>query len=294
MLRIGQLQSSRNAETRDGWNCFASHRERVTQLLLDHAPVADGTAAEGTLCVLGAGNCNDLALDRLLDAFAHIDLVDIDEEAIHSGLLCQAVPTNQLTVRGGIDVTGIAHLLSEWVPEVPATNEQVDACVADVRRTGPLFDTKAYSVSASVCLLSQLVESVVLTLGTNHPRFLEVLTCIRREHLRRLIELAAPGGTVVLITDIVSSFTLPELAAAANSELPMLVGRAIAERNFFSGVNPFVIKQVLETDVPMASQLTDVRLSNPWLWDLGPRQYAVCALTAKRLTYGPFGKYATW
>ena len=169
------------------------------------------------------------------------------------------------------------------MPEVPATNEQVDACVADVSRTGLLFGTNPYSVAASVCLLSQLIEFVSLTLGTNHHRFLDVLTCVRREHLRKLIDLAEPGGTVVLITDVVSSFTLPELAAAANSELPMLVGRAIAERNFFSGVNPFVIKQVLETDDPLASRLTDVRLSNPWLWDLGPRHYAVCALTAKRL-----------
>ena len=60
-------------------------------------------------------------------------------------------------------------------------------------------------------------------------------------------------------------------------------GRAIAQRNFFTGVNPLVIERLLETDVDFAAQLTDVRLLAPWVWDLGPRLYAVCALTARRL-----------
>ncbi|MBI2478026.1 MAG: hypothetical protein HYV60_05085, partial [Planctomycetia bacterium] len=107
--------------------------------------------------------------------------------------------------------------------------------------------------------------------------------CVRREHLRRLIGLVAPGGTVVLVTDVVSSRTVPELATSSAAELPTLVGRAIAQRNFFSGVNPFVLKHLLETDESLATQLADVRLSNPWVWDLGPRLYAVCALTARRV-----------
>ena len=87
---------------------------------------------------------------------------------------------------------------------------------------------------------------------------------------------------MVLITDVVSSRTLPQLATILPAELPALVGQAIAARNFFSGMNPFVIKQLLETDEVLSTQLTDVRLSNPWVWNLGPRLYAVCAFTAKR------------
>ncbi|MDA1052812.1 MAG: hypothetical protein O3C40_20350 [Planctomycetota bacterium] len=278
MERISQLQVTRNAETRDGWSCFAAHRERVTQLLLD---AASATAAK--LCVLGAGNCNDLALDRLADAFAHIDLVDIDDEAITAGITRQPTVMGRVMARGGVDVTGVASLLSEWVPEVPAADEQIDVCLACAQQAVLPLTAGGYSVAASSCLLSQLIESISLTLGAEHPRFLDLLTCLRREHLRQLVDLTMPGGTVVLITDVVSSLTVPELATASTSELPMLVGRAIAERNFFTGVNPFVIKRMLETDVPFATQLTDVRLSNPWVWDLGPRLYAVCALTAKRV-----------
>ncbi|HRX79633.1 MAG TPA: hypothetical protein P5307_11265 [Pirellulaceae bacterium] len=278
MPRIDELQSSRNAETQSGWACFASHRERVTQLLLDMAPVENGR-----LCVLGAGNCNDLALARLTQAYGHIDLVDIDEEAIQAGITRQEVASDAIAIQGGIDVTGVTHLMSAWTPEQPATDEQVDACISLASHRAPLLGEATFSVAASVCLLSQLIESVALTLGENHPRFLELLTCVRHEHLRQLVSLATPGGTVVLITDVVSSSTLPELATCSPTEVVALVGRAIADRNFFSGVNPFVIKQLLETDESLAPHLTDVRLSNPWVWDLGPRLYAVCAMTAKRV-----------
>lgn len=277
MERIGQLQSSRNAETRDGWKRFALHREKVTQLLLDGM-----SAAAGKLCVLGAGNCNDLALGQLAERFSHIDLVDIDEEAITAGVARQAIAACHVTAHGGVDVTNVANLISAWMPETPAPDEQVDACIATAERAVLPFDAGGYAVAASICLLSQLIEFITLTLGTGHPRFLELVTCVRREHVRQLIDLARPGGAVVLITDVVSSSTVPELATAASTELPTLVGRAIAQRNFFSGVNPFVIKRLLETDDSFAAMLTDIRLSDPWVWDLGPRLYAVCALTAKR------------
>jgi hypothetical protein len=279
MQRIEQLQSTRNVETRDGWSCFASHRQHVTDLLLGYA-----AAKGGTLCVLGAGNCNDLSLSRLLDTFTHIDLVDIDADAVRSGIVRQNVAPDKLTIRGGVDVTGVTHLMSDWTPEVPATDEQVDACTSSVVRPYSLLGAGTYSVAASVCLLSQLIESISLTLGEQHPRFLDLMTCVRREHLRRLIDLVVPGGTAVLITDVVSSLTVPELATSSAAELPIVVRRAISERNFFSGMNPFVLKQLLETDGLLAEQVTDVRLSNPWVWDLGPRLYAVCALTAKRVS----------
>ena len=278
MERTGQLQAARNAETLDGWNCFASHRVRVTQVLLAAAPVVGGK-----LCVLGAGNCNDLALSQLAQVFTHVDLVDIDEQAITAGITRQGIGTSHVTAREPVDVTGVAHLMSSWIPEIPAPDEQVDDCIANAKRAVLPLNASGYSVAASIGLLSQLMESITLTLGADHPRFLDLMTCVRGEHLRQLIDLATPGGNVVLITDVVSSRTVPELATADSSDLPALVGRAIAQRNFFTGVNPFVIKRMLETEPPFATRLTDVRLSNPWVWDLGPRLYAVCALTAKRV-----------
>lgn len=278
MERIVKLQASRNAETRDRWTCFEPHRRRVTQLLLDAA-----AAREGKLCVLGAGNCNDLELNQLADTFTHIDLVDIDDESIAAGIRRQAVESGHLTAHCSVDVTGVAPHWSAWTPEMPAPEKQVDACIVNAQQAVLPLDAGSYSVSASICLLSQLIESIELTLGTGHHRFADLMTCVRGQHLKQLIDLAMPGGTVVLITDVVSSVTVPELAKAPSSELPTLVSRAIEQRNFFTGMNPFVIKRLLETDVALATRLTDVRLSDPWVWDLGPRLYAVCALTAKRV-----------
>lgn len=51
-----------NATTRTHWDRYAVHRRRVTTLLLA------GGNGQGRLCVLGAGNCNDLDLaDAQLD-----------------------------------------------------------------------------------------------------------------------------------------------------------------------------------------------------------------------------------
>ncbi|MBC8350760.1 MAG: hypothetical protein H8E66_02155 [Planctomycetes bacterium] len=282
MKRIGQLQASRNAETRDGWDCFATHREQVVRLLLNAARSTD-EKLERRLCVLGAGNCNDLALADLAETFGHVALVDIDEEAIISGITRQGVNASEVTIHGGVDVTGVANLMSKWLPNNPAPDNEVDACIASARKSDIPRLGSENTLVTSICLLSQLIETITFTLGANHPRFLDLLTCIRREHLRLVSDLAVPGGVIVFITDVVSSLTVPDLATAPSSDLPTLVGRAIADRNFFTGMNPFVIKRLLESEMPFAKQLTDVRLSQPWVWDLGPRHYAVCALTATRV-----------
>ena len=70
-------QSGFNAESRDQWNAFSGHRQKVSALL--------GAGAEpraGRLCVLGAGNCNDLDLASLLQAHREVHLVDLDAVAL--------------------------------------------------------------------------------------------------------------------------------------------------------------------------------------------------------------------
>ncbi|MBI5760495.1 MAG: hypothetical protein HZA46_18425, partial [Planctomycetales bacterium] len=105
---------------------------------------------------------------------------------------------------------------------------------------------------------------------------------VRRRHLQLLAELCMPGGTVVLVTDVVSSTTCPELPTIPESQLADFVGRQIQQHNFFTGVNPFVLRQLFETDPAVAPLVSDVRLSLPWRWQLGPRTFAVVALTARR------------
>ncbi len=53
-------------------------------------------------------------------------------------------------------------------------------------------------------------------------------------------------------------------------------------RNFFTGMNPLVIRGLLEADPRLAPMLESVEMTKPWLWDFGPRVYLVCAFIFRR------------
>src|SRR5688572_33041802 len=75
---VDQRQARFNRSTWAHWQHFAPHRARVQELILTGRELTPG----GKLCALGAGNCNDLELNRLLDAFDEVHLVDIDPAAL--------------------------------------------------------------------------------------------------------------------------------------------------------------------------------------------------------------------
>jgi hypothetical protein len=241
----------------------------------------EATERPSSLCVLGAGNCNDLDLVESLTHFDRVELVDLDSAALRAGVERQAVPVDKIVQHGGVDVTGVADRMWAWSPNSAADDDEVESCLEAVGRAR-IELPGGFQVTASGCLLSQLIESVVVTLGETHPRFLEVLTAIRSQHLRLLLDLTASGGTAILFADVVSSSTCPQLLSAHGAELPQVVGQAISARNFFTGMNPFVLKSLFESDPHLARRVESVDVSNPWLWDLGPRAYAVCAIRVRR------------
>src|SRR5204863_1188594 len=98
--RAIRAQSRANRSTRDHWVHFAPHRAEIQKLIVPdlHAP---GT---GRLCVLGAGNCNDIDLKALAEAFAEVHLVDIDAPALEAAVRRQEVTGSQgIHLQGGID-----------------------------------------------------------------------------------------------------------------------------------------------------------------------------------------------
>jgi len=276
MNRIFNLHRQRNAESRERWECFAPHRRRVTDLLVA-APRAD----KGRLCVLGAGNCNDLELAELLDAFAEVHLVDLDEAAVRGGLAAQS-PANpgRAHVHGGLDLAGCNAIMGDWTPEQPPSAADLERCI-DAAASCPAPRIPApFDVVASICLLTQLIDSAATAVGGEHPRFMELLASLRLRHARLLFELLAPGGTALLITDFVSSVTYPPLATTTERDLPGLAAKLIESRNFFTGVNPAVLHALVQADPVLAPRVRRLEMSRPWLWDFGPRTYAVCALSA--------------
>ncbi|OAI53452.1 hypothetical protein AYO47_00815 [Planctomyces sp. SCGC AG-212-M04] len=265
-----------NQSTRSHWESFAFQRQRVTELLVKPDQGA------GRLCILGAGNCNDLDLPTLIAEFDQVVLVDLDREALMRGTAALSIKTgDRLCCLADTDVTGALPRIATWSPATRLEAEDLEALAAGARVSDwpprPQFD-----VVASTCLLSQLVGSLVHSLTDRHPQFLDAVRAIRTGHFRTLASLLRPGGRAVFISDVVSSDTLPELRSQVAQDSHRLVAAAISVGNFFTGLNPRVVHALLNSDPVVAPLFKDATFVPPWVWHCGPRSYAVYAIEAIR------------
>ncbi len=278
MNRLTTDQVRRNQKTRDNWENAAEHRQRVTEGL-----VRGFEAGEARLCVLGAGNCNDLDLVTLLSVFREVALVDLDDEALRQGVARQEVSDHAgLRIHAPVDITGAWDQLGSWDAEHPPTDDQIDSLLDTLTHPQELDLGEPFDLTASICLLSQLVEAAVTAVGEKHPRFLEVITTLRKSHVQRMLEQTKPGGLGFLVTDFVSSDTAPALRAVPDTELPRLSAGLIEQNNFFHGLNPVVLGRLLQDDAELAPRIEYCQLMQPWRWRLGERVYAVTALKFRR------------
>jgi hypothetical protein len=262
-----------NRATAANWDLFASHRARLTSLI----GVLCGRGIR-RLAVVGAGNCNDLDLDQLLSKATEIQLLDIDGEAIEQGLARQALAdSRRIEVLAGIDITGAAATLSKWTP---GTISDAGLQRYQRRLAGKPKQTKlaGCDVIVSACLLSQLILPLVERLGPEHPRLLGLVQQLRDQHLRFLGRQLRAGGRALLAIDFVSSDTCPALLHMPEASTEALVASVLQERNFFTGTNPFAVRERLWAQV--IPSVTDIRLLKPWRWQMSTtRAFLVCALT---------------
>lgn len=268
-----------NLLSADAWDLYEEHRSRVTRLVLDAAPLD-----RSRLCVLGAGNANDLDIRTLLPRFAAIHLVDLDEHAIPRGLKAQQVrASDKLTVIGGLDVSGIGDWLERWHADRPS-DEDVGSCLAAIFPKPTLdLEPSSYAVVLSATMLTQLVDALVAVLPRDHPRLLELTLASRDAHLRLIADLIAGGGTGILVTDVVSTDTCPQLLDARPDELPGLLWHLIAEQNFFTGTNPLAVASFLKSDPTLARSISRVEFQGPWAWRIGAnRGYLTYALLLEK------------
>ncbi|MBO0698821.1 MAG: hypothetical protein J2P46_10535, partial [Zavarzinella sp.] len=159
MNPLTKLQMDYNRGSADGWAAFADHRKKVTELL-----GGESTSPSSRLCVLGAGNCNDLDLNTLLRSYREVHLVDLDAEALARGVARQGLADEPGVHRhGGVDLTGILDTLAGWSPHTAVPTADVAAWAEEpVRRLGPALPAP-FEVVASTCLLSQLIGAAVHT-----------------------------------------------------------------------------------------------------------------------------------
>jgi hypothetical protein len=261
---------------------FAAHRARLTQEIAARAPASGG----GRLCLLGAGNANDVDLDALAARFAEGHLVDIDPAAV-ARAIARVAPARrgQLVAHAPFDASGLFDRLARegWAARPPA-REALDGIVADAvaRIAGAL--PGPFDVVASCGLLTQLQLVLLQVVGDGNPRFAELRDAVNRAHVRALAALLAPGGVALLATDLTGSEIYPPLAHLdAGADLGKLMSDVIAAGAIIYVAHPGLLSSEMRRD-PALKQQFDVRFPiGPWIWRNGPTQsLLVYALEIRR------------
>ncbi|WP_442508984.1 hypothetical protein SH528x_000529 [Novipirellula sp. SH528] len=265
---IARVHFERNQCTRGDRDAFAEHRRQVTELIANTA-----STSHRRLCLLGVGNGNDVDLEVLARRFDEIGLVDLDDTALRrcvDGL--SAMAASRMTLHAGVDLSCVLSHLDSLHAEPSVSEQTLDALALMARDLPPQIDLGQWDVVVSTCLLSQLIDSVFIAIGPDHPRSAELVLAVRDGHLAQLSAMTGGHGKSLLITDFVSSDTLPELLHVSDDQLQSLVHHAVANRNFFTGLNPAVLLHRLQKDNVL------VKPYPAWRWNLGTRCFAVCAI----------------
>lgn len=246
---------------------MSEHRRRVTREVLRLAPAR-------RLCVFGAGNCNDVDLVQLRHGFDEIHLVDVDGEALAAGIERQGLSMDTGIVPHGVEIAGFSRLGPAFrvSTDLPKLSNVLRTHRHDFRETSLL---PTCDVVVSCCTLSQLIGTLAHLLDGDHPRFNELAFDLREAHLELLLEQTLDGGSVLLISDMVSSETAPELFNCPDLALAKLRDDLISRNNYFHGTNPRTIELYLNS---AKSWRTSIERRFPWRWTIGSRVFLVTAL----------------
>lgn len=264
-----------NRETLDNWRLYRSHREAVADLIC-----RPPQPASARLCILGAGNCNDLDLARFTGRFAQVHLVDLDRQAMAKGVQRQSpLAPGSISLHGGVDLTGILKTLATWERYRPG-RESIAHCIREARAFAGLPFPGRFQVAASMCLLSQVIDSIVSVTGSGAvPR--ELVETLRQRHLRLLAELLLPGGVGHLVTDFARE---PRGTHPSRETSPEPESAAGASGSAFLGLNPRELRESVSNDAVLRTQVRHARVSPSWLWRQNPRRtLRVCAIQFQRI-----------
>jgi hypothetical protein len=280
--RAQQAEQRGNRDVRDMWERYRSHREQVTAAILALSPTPGGR-----LCLLGAGNANDLELDRLAAHFDEVHLVDIDAGALAraSGRQGPAVRA-RLRSHAPVDLSGLYRRLDQTAEapqrKLPAIEELVTAGTAEVLKQLP---AAAFEVVASCCVLSQMSWALqrLLKPGGADAALPVLEQALVRIHLRTLLGLIRPSGTALLVADLVSSEAYPLDELPPDEDLGALVDQLASGHVAYAVCNPHLIRQILRKDATLAATCQPPAQGQPWLW-AGPKQatYLVYPLALRR------------
>jgi hypothetical protein len=270
--RARVFQRALNVREREHhYRAFESHRRRVTEIVC-------ARAAGPRLCVFGAGNAWDIDLGTLLTSFETVHLVDIDCESLERARA--GVPSElreRLVLHGDVDLTGLLERLDEL--ETVDSGQIAELAVAAtkqlVERLGGDFDT-----TLSTCILSQLVlpfQRCWARSALEWGMFEAALTAL---HLTTLSAATRPGGSSVLVFDVLSSKYEPGLAAFADESSEALVSFVARSTACLQPRPETLLEQLRSPSV--ADLFARPALTSPWLWRLDDALQLVYALVFQR------------
>jgi hypothetical protein len=264
--RAQQAEQTGNRETQHLWERFGEHRQRVTAEILALAPAGNDERG-GRLCLLGAGNANDLDLESLAARFDEVHLVDIDPSAVSRATSRQSPMVRaKLRCHAPVDLSGLYHQL-ERMTELPHADAMVTAGAAEVMRQLP----SEFDVVASCCVASQMSWAIGDLASPDEMLIPMLEQTLLRIHLRTILRLIRPTGAALLVSDLTSSLFYPPLDdLAPGVDLRGLTQELAAAHLAYTVCNPLLVLQILRGDEELAATCQLPQLGDPWLWT-GPK-----------------------
>ncbi len=143
-----------------------------------------------------------------------------------------------------------------------------------------------FDVVLSPCILSQIVGYARDALGRSHARCADLRVAVRQRHLRLIVDLLAPGGSGLIVSDLASAGSAQALAgraARSSHGLESVMKKLVNGRGAFADLDSDAVQAGLRDDPRLAPLVGEVRLIRPWLWTLGPaKAFLVYALRFRR------------
>ena len=256
---------------------YQNHRARLMALV---AAVQRGPG----LCVLGAGNGNDLDLPRLLRLFGEVHLVDLDGEALDRAVA--ALPDDlraRVILHAGVDLSGALDRIDVWGDGLPG-DEALAAFAADRARALAALLGRTFDVVLSACLLSQLCHPFQNTLALSGSDWRRLFAAVSRLHLGTLALLTRPAGTGVIACDVLchAGAAIAELGRRVpRQRLGEALVRAVQAGVIAPDPDPRALARQLESPA-FAAMVDRAFVTDPWAWDLGPTVQVVYGVVFRR------------
>ena len=255
---------------------FASHRSKVTELV---CAATAGRTRPMRLCVLGAGNCNDLDLTRLSEHYAEIHLVDIDGDAVGCAIArAHESARPRLRAHAPVDLSGVLEQLPRW-KAFDVTAEELMAHPGHRARAIAAALPGPFDVVLSACLLTQLQLSVLRALSDQHRLFEAARQIVNLVHLRNMRHLLAKGGRGLLVTDATSDQIcelgrIEQLERAADRVVALTTLASTGK--LFYAVEPGLVELTCQSDPELQRGLRIEPIRDAWLWRNGPQRTFLC------------------